>query len=190
MRALTVRPGASVRVAVEEVPEPPPSDGSIQVEAIAVGVCGTDREIVDGHLGAPPPGRDRWVIGHESLGRVAEAPAGSGFEAGDLVVGVVRRPDPFPCASCAAGEWDMCSDGRFTEHGIAGRDGFVSERFRLDPAYAFKIDPGLGAHGVLVEPAGVLAKAWEQVDRVGARVLGEPRRVLVAGAGPIGSSVP
>ena len=37
---------------------------------------------------AQPP---RLIIGHESLGQVAEAAAGSGFAAGDLVVGIVRR---------------------------------------------------------------------------------------------------
>ena len=55
------------------------------------------------------------VLGHESLGRVEEAPRGSGFAPGDLVVGVVRRPDPIPCPACAAGEWDMCRNGSYTE---------------------------------------------------------------------------
>jgi threonine dehydrogenase-like Zn-dependent dehydrogenase len=39
---------------------------------------------------------------------------------------------------------------------------------------------------VLVEPTSVVAKAWEQVDRVGARAWFEPRTALVTGAGPIG----
>jgi hypothetical protein len=54
---------------------------------------------------------------------VRAAPAGSGFAAGDLVVGVVRRPDPVPCGSCAAGEWDFCRNGRYTERGIKAVDG-------------------------------------------------------------------
>jgi glucose 1-dehydrogenase len=186
MRALTVAPGSAVRIAVEDVPEPSPSDGSILVETLLVGVCGTDREIVEGHVGSAPDGRDRWVIGHESLGRVIEAPAGSGFEPGDTVVGVVRLPDPVPCPHCAAGELDMCGNLRYTEHGIVGRDGFLAERFRLEPSSAFKIDRRLGERGVLMEPASVLAKAWEQVERIGGRALWEPCRVLVTGAGPIG----
>src|ERR1035438_6793313 len=56
------------------------------------------------------------------------APAGSPFAPGDLVVGVVRRPDPVPCANCAAGEWDMCKNGLYTERGISGRDGYAAER--------------------------------------------------------------
>ena len=43
-----------------------------------------------------------------------------------------------------------------------------------------------GILGVLLEPATVVAKAWEQVTAVGHRALWEPQTVLVAGAGPIG----
>jgi glucose 1-dehydrogenase len=39
---------------------------------------------------------------------------------------------------------------------------------------------------VLVEPASVVAKAWEHVERIGRRARWEPARVLVTGAGPIG----
>ena len=58
-----------------DVPEPPESDGAILVETLGLGICGTDREIVAGHYGWSPSGRDRLIIGHESLGRVLEAPA-------------------------------------------------------------------------------------------------------------------
>ena len=156
------------------------------VRALALGICGTDREIVEGKYGTAPPGRSRLVLGHESLGRVQESPADSGFAAGDLVVGVVRQPDPVPCVNCAAGEWDMCRNGRYTEHGIKERDGFGAELWRIDPAFAIKIDPTLGHLGVLLEPASVVAKAWEHAERIGRRAVWEPRRVLVTGAGPIG----
>jgi threonine dehydrogenase-like Zn-dependent dehydrogenase len=186
MKAITVLPGKADSAALTEVDEPPSSDGPVLVEALALGVCGTDREIVDGKYGAAPPGRDRLVLGHESLGRVVEAPAGAGVAAGDLVVGIVRRPDPVPCANCAAGEWDMCRNGRYTERGIKELDGYGSERWRLQPEFAVRIDPSLGHLGVLVEPASVLTKAWEHVERIGRRAHWEPRRALVTGAGPIG----
>ncbi|WP_342750126.1 alcohol dehydrogenase catalytic domain-containing protein [Actinomadura meyerae] len=79
MRALTVLPGKPGSLAVTDVPDPEPGEGDLLVDGIAVGVCGTDREIAGGEYGTPPPGRDRLVIGHESLGRVREAPSGSGF---------------------------------------------------------------------------------------------------------------
>ncbi len=186
MRALTVLPGVAGSAKVTVVDEPPEADGPLLVETLAVGVCGTDVEICHGDYGSPPPGDDRLVIGHESLGRVLEAPSGSGLDAGDLVVGIVRRPDPVPCSSCAVGEWDMCRNGQYTERGIKQRDGYASDRYRIEPEFAVKVDPKLGRHGVLLEPASVLAKAWEQIDRIGARSHWEPRRALILGAGPIG----
>jgi glucose 1-dehydrogenase len=162
------------------------TEGSILCETIAVGVDGTDNEIVEGRYGEAPPGKDRLILGHESLGRVVDAPAASGFARGELVVGIVRRPDPEPCDSCAAGEWDMCRNGMFTERGIKGRHGFLSERFRIEPEFAVKSDPALGHLGVLTEPASVVAKAWEHVERIGHRAVWEPTRALVMGAGPLG----
>ncbi|PRZ02668.1 threonine dehydrogenase-like Zn-dependent dehydrogenase [Isoptericola sp. CG 20/1183] len=186
MQALTIRPGRPGSLAVTDVPEPGPELGAILVEGVALGVCGTDREIAAGEHGEAPGGRDRLVLGHESLGRVLEAPEGSGWTAGDLVAGVVRRPDPVPCGACARGRFDMCRNGRFTERGIQGVDGFGSERWRIEPDYAVPVDASLGSLGFLVEPTSVVAKAWEQVELVGQRSWFDPDSVLVTGAGPIG----
>ena len=82
--------------------------------------------------------QQRLIIGHESLGRVEEAPAGCGVKPGDLVVGIVRRPDPVPCPACAAGEWDMCRNGHYTERGIKERNGYGSEHFRVEPDFLIK----------------------------------------------------
>jgi threonine dehydrogenase-like Zn-dependent dehydrogenase len=80
----------------------------------------------------------------------------------------------------------MCRNGRYTEHGIRALDGFGRERFALEPAFAVRVPAELGALAVLVEPASVLAKAWEQVQRIGARAPWRMRKVLVTGAGPVG----
>src|SRR5580704_2041122 len=186
MRAITTLPGTADSARLEEIPEAPDAPDTLLVDAIAIGVCGTDLEILSGAYGQAPPGRDRLVIGHENVGRVRTAPPGSAFSPGDLVVGVVRRPDPVPCASCAAGEWDMCKNGKFTERGITGRDGYASERYRLVTAFAVAVPATLGDLAVLVEPTTILAKAWEQIERIGARASWSPSRVLVTGAGPIG----
>ncbi len=115
-----------------------------------------------------------------------EAPAETGFSAGDLVVGIVRRPDPVPCPACAAGDWDMCTNGRYTERGIKARDGYASERYRIHPEYLVAVDPALGTLGVLLEPATVVAKAWDHIERIGRRATWAPNTVLITGAGPIG----
>jgi threonine dehydrogenase-like Zn-dependent dehydrogenase len=186
MRALTVQPGTTGSARIEELADPVAGDGEMLVEGLALGVCGTDREIVAGDYGWSPPGRDRLILGHESLGRVRHASTGGDFAVGDLVVGVVRRPDPVPCGACAHGEFDMCRNGRYTERGIKELDGHAAELWTVETDYAVKLDPRLAAVGTLMEPATVVAKAWEQVDRIGARAWYEPRTVLVTGAGPIG----
>jgi threonine dehydrogenase-like Zn-dependent dehydrogenase len=186
LRALTVTPGKPGSAQIENFKEPAYAQGSLLLRALALGVCGTDREIIDGKYGTAPAGHERLIIGHESLAVVEEAPAGSGFEPGDYVVCIVRMPDPVPCSNCAVGEWDMCRNGRFTEHGIKQLDGFARERYRVDPEYVVKIDASLGITGVLTEPTSVVAKAWEHITRIGQRANWKPRTVLVTGAGPIG----
>jgi threonine dehydrogenase-like Zn-dependent dehydrogenase len=186
MKAITVEPKKPQTARYEDFPEPDPRDGSILVEAVAVGVCGTDVEIVEGKYGWAPEGATRLVLGHESLGRVIDPGFSSAFRKGDLVVGIVRRPDPLPCPACAVGEWDMCRNGQYTERGIKNIHGFMSERWRIEPEYAIKLDPSLGLLGVLLEPTTVIAKALEQVVFIGRRSFWDPRTLLVTGAGPIG----
>jgi threonine dehydrogenase-like Zn-dependent dehydrogenase len=185
MQAVTVIPGRAGSVKLDDVPEPGAELGSVVVEALAAGICGTDTEIASGSYGWAPPGRERLILGHESLGRVVD-PGPSGFAVGEHVVGIVRRPDPAPCPNCAVGEWDMCSNGGYTERGIKQLDGFMGERWRIEPDYAVRVDKSLGLLGVLLEPATVVAKAWAQILAIGQRTFWEPRTVLVVGAGPIG----
>jgi threonine dehydrogenase-like Zn-dependent dehydrogenase len=187
MRAITLSPGVPNSVGLEEISESAPSDGALQVRALALGVCATDREIISGAYGSAPPGAQRLVLGHESLGEIESAPEDSGFKHGDLVVGIVRRPDPVPCPACAAGEWDMCRNGQYTESGIKDRNGFGAERYRLEPEFAVKVDTELGILGVLMEPTSIVAKAWDHIEGIGKRArVWDPKTVLVTGAGPIG----
>lgn len=186
MRALTTLPLTADSLEVTDTAEPVPNEDDLLVDGLLVGVCGTDKEISAGEYGWAPPGKERLVLGHESLGRVRTAPSGSGFSSGDLVVGVVRRPDPVPCGACANGEFDMCRNDRYTERGIKEIDGFASEQWVCESGYAVRLDPSLEDVGVLMEPTTVVAKAWEQIERIGERAWFQPRRVLVTGAGPIG----
>lgn len=186
MKAITVIPGKSLHAQVVDVDEPATHTHSLLVAGHVLGVCGTDTEIVSGLHGAAPPGRDRLILGHESLGEVLDAPAGSGFSPGDRVVGIVRRPDPEPCESCASGEWDFCRNGRYTEHGIKELDGFGCQLWRIEPDHAVWVPAELGDLGVLTEPTAVAAKAWEQIEHMSARASYTPGTVLVTGAGPIG----
>lgn len=190
MRALIVRrPGGAGNgnsaVELLDVPEPETREGDLLVETLWLGICATDRRLGRRGPRRLPEGEEWLVLGHEVVGRIAEAPPGSAFAPGELVCGIVRRPDPAPCARCASGEPDLCARGDYAERGIVGRHGYGAERFRLESRYAVGIDPRLGLLGVLVEPASIAAKAWERLDGFAGR--GHRRaRALVVGGGPIG----
>lgn len=186
MKAVAVTPGDPDSLALIEEAEPEAQDDHLIVEAVAVGICGTDHEIIESGHGSLPRGSSRLVLGHESLGRVVAAPAGSSFEEGDLIVGVVRRPDPVPCDACARDRADMCLNGEYLERGIKGLDGYASERYSLDARYAVKVAETLGLAGVLVEPTSIVAKAWRRILEAATNNLRPIERVLVTGAGPIG----
>jgi threonine dehydrogenase-like Zn-dependent dehydrogenase len=185
VKALAVVPGEAGSACVVER-DAPAGEGAVLVEGLAVGVCGTDVEIASGAYGTAPAGRQHLIVGHESLGRVLDAPASAPFAPGDLVAGIVRRPDPIPCEACAVGMWDMCRNGRYTERGIKELDGYGAERWRVEPEFLVPVAAELGELGVLVEPASVVAKAWAQIDLISTRVPVAAKRVLVTGAGPIG----
>ena len=186
MQAITIVPGQPNSVSLSHVSDPDPSEGSLLVRACQLGICGTDFELIAGNYGWAPEASSHLILGHESLGEVQQASPDSGFAKGDYVIGMVRRPDPEPCIACAVGEWDMCRNGRYTERGIKEKHGFGSEIWRIEPDYAIKVEPGLREVAILVEPASVLAKAWEHIEHIGKRALWRPQSLLVTGAGPIG----
>ena len=96
MQAVTVIPLEKGSVDLTDLPDPPEADGPVLVKTRAIGVCGTDIEIIAGDYGWAPPGEDRLAIGHESLGEVLEAPDGLGLARGRP--GGRHRPPPGPGA--------------------------------------------------------------------------------------------
>src|SRR5262249_60941919 len=75
MRAITVSPGITNSARLEDVPPPPVSEGAILVRTLAIGVCGTDREIIAGEYGLGPPRGRRGAAGRRGHGR-GQAAAG------------------------------------------------------------------------------------------------------------------
>jgi len=80
----------------------------------------------------------------------------------------------------------MCRNGQYTERGIKALDGYGAELVTIEADFAIPIPDELGRFGVLAEPSSILAKAWEQIDRIATRACSVHERVLVTGAGPIG----
>jgi threonine dehydrogenase-like Zn-dependent dehydrogenase len=172
---------------------PPParrSERDVTVRMREVGICGTDRDIAAFQYGIPVQGSDRLVLGHEGLGEVVEV--GSSVRTlapGDLVALTVRRPcdDPL-CVACRVGRQDFCVSGGFTERGIKGADGFMTELVVEEERYLVRVPRSLAEVGVLIEPLTVAAKAAIDLDAILRRYPWEPLglRALVLGAGPIG----
>jgi len=183
MKALTVVPRKPGSGAVRDVTDPVARDGEVMVDVVRVGLCGTDAEIERGEYGSAPPGSDLLVLGHESLGRIADDRGA--LAKGTLVVASVRRPDG--CPNCERGEQDMCVWGKFTERGIDGLHGYCAERYAERPEYLFPVDPSLEPVAVLLEPLTVSEKGLRHLWFAQRRMtVWEPKRALVTGAGPVG----
>ena len=187
MKAAVVTPRKAGSGRLVEIPDLQLRDGEVLVQVQQVGLDGTDAEIMRGQYGEAPPEDNYLIIGHESVGRVAKrTSAADGLSPGDWVVAIVRRPDPVPCRNCAAGEWDMCLNGQYTERGIKGRHGFLAEFYTETPNYLVKVPAKLSGVAVLLEPLSIVEKALEQIKRIQSRLVWQPKRALVLGAGPIG----
>lgn len=186
VRAVAITPAqpGTVKLTTIDVPEPGP--GEVEIGVIRVGVCGTDRELIRGEIGFPPPGTDELILGHEVVGRVLTlGPDVIGLAIGDLVTVTVRRPDG--CAACQAGEPDMCLDREYTERGIAGAHGFMAERIVEHQEWVVKVPEHLEPVAMLTEPLTVVEKAVRQADLIQRRLNSwNLKTAVVMGAGPIG----
>jgi threonine dehydrogenase-like Zn-dependent dehydrogenase len=199
MKAIAVTPEKK-QVALIDAPEPAlknPTD--VKLKMLEIGVCGTDKEICAFEYGTPPAGSATLIIGHESLGRVVEVGGQvSAVKPGDLVVMVVRRPCGKPeCGPCAAGRQDFCQTGAFTERGINGVNGFMTEFVVDDQKYMNPVPEPLRGIAVLAEPLTIAEKGLEQMWQIQSRLpwdcphvkaegRGHCHNAVVLGAGPVG----
>lgn len=192
MKAIVVKPG-SKGVEVRDVNEKEVQNfGRVKVRIIENGICGTDRELVQGKMTSAraPQGRDWLVLGHEALG-VVEEPFGE-FKVNDVVMPVNRRGCG-KCNNCLMGRADHCETGEFVEAGISDMDGFMREYYYDDPKYLVKVPKGIEDIAILAQPLSDLEKSVNEIIKVQERVYWtcndgtfSCRRALVIGSGPIG----
>ena len=191
MRAAAVFVAERRLAVVNDFPEPQiRRPNEVKLRILAVGVCGTDREIASFVYGTPPEGYDYLVLGHEALGEVVETgpEVGEQFRPGDLAIPLVRLPCPdATCDACSASRQDHCETGRYREHGIMRLHGFMTEFVVLDAGYLTPVPKALGNEAVLVEPMTIAEKAFIQADHIASRLPWKSqKRAAVVGAGPVG----
>ena len=196
MRAVAMFPTEKM-IRVVDRPRPDlEQDSQVRLRMLEVGVCGTDHEIARFEYGTPPSGEPYLVIGHESLGEVVEVGrAVKRLSPGDLVVTTVRRPCGQPkCRPCQHGRPDFCRTGAYTERGIKGRHGFMTDEVIDDENNMHLVPPKLADIAVLTEPLTIAEKGLIELDSVltrmpwidPARAESRGMNAVVLGAGPVG----
>jgi len=181
--ALVAEPGHADTTRIEDVPGVAAREGEVLVRTLEVGVCGTDREISEGHFGLPPEGEQLLVLGHEALAVVERD--GYGFTSGQLVTATVRRSCG-RCIACAEGSPDSCLTGDYSERGITRLHGYARELVAEDPTQLVAIPSSLGRVGVLAEPTSICQRALRHTRMIGNRQPWQLQRALVIGAGAVG----
>jgi len=187
VKAIIAEPPKRNSVRLAEIPKPPPRKGQVLLKTLCVGIDGTDREINEGIYGTPPSGSSYIVLGHEAVARVQEIGYQvEDFSEKDLVVPTVRRPCKENCLNCRIGETDMCLTGNYFEHGIYKLHGFASEYALSDAKFLVKVPTELEDIAVLLEPLSIAEKAVTQSFKIQERMMWEPKKAFVVGAGPLG----
>lgn len=187
MKAIVVTPGKANSAQLIEMAKPELRPNEILVKTIRVGIDGTDREINDALYGMAPDSEDFLVLGHEALGKIVEIGSeakNSELKEGDIIVPLVRRPDD--CPYCQKDMQDMCIKGDYTERGIKGHHGYLSEFFTEVSKYLIKIPGEIKDIAVLLEPLSIVEKGIRQAWNIQKRIPWEPKKAIVLGLGAIG----
>lgn len=171
---------------VEGAEAPAPGPGQVLVRMAMGGICGSDLHyFLDGGFG-PVRVREPIILGHEASGHVERLGAGvSGLGIGELVAINPSQPCGH-CRFCAEGLPIHCLEMRFMGSAmrLPHEQGMFRQWLVVDRAQCFSMGTEVGAdEAACCEPLSVCLHA---VGRAG-DIAG--KRVLVTGAGPIGSLV-
>ncbi len=109
-----------------DLPKPVlPGPDWVQIKTRYGGICGSDWNLIHLHDSPylSPFGSERFIIGHENLGTIAEVgPEVEGWTVGerviaDLMLHCAVRGFAVPCPACQRGDFNLCQ--RFTEGALA-----------------------------------------------------------------------
>lgn len=152
-------------------PEPEPGDDEILIRVSACGVCRTDLHVVDGELPHP---KMPIVPGHEIVGTVERAGAGTHFAPGQRVGVPWLGHTCGVCSYCRGQQENLCDAPLFTGY---TRDGGFATHTIADARYCFPLPEGMDdAHAAPLLCAGLIG--WRSY-----RMAGDGRSLGIYGFG-------
>jgi len=187
---------------IREIPRPQPKAKDLLLKVGAVGICGTDLHIFQGHCnynfdqtGRPIPLTEQpQILGHEICGTVIDLGGEvEDFRAGDRVLvdqGInCYSAGRAPCEYCLSGASHQCEN--YQEHGITGLQGAMAEYIAVPANNAIKLPEDLPfEQAVVSEPLACILHAGDMLERAATRYRFDGpnpiRYLLICGAGPAG----
>jgi threonine dehydrogenase-like Zn-dependent dehydrogenase len=201
MKALVLEDVA--RFAVRETPAPAVGARDVLIRIGAVGICGTDLHIFQGHANYNrdehghqiPLTQEPQILGHEFCGTVEVVGKNvTKFKPGDHVIGdqvlnCHSQGRAALCDYCETGDSHQCSF--LEELGITGLPGAFAELLSLPEPNVLLLPPDVPlTKGAIVEPLACVLHASDRMERSRNRYDFEGRfrirNILITGAGPSG----
>jgi threonine dehydrogenase-like Zn-dependent dehydrogenase len=147
----------------EDLAEPVPLAGEVEVRVKAVGICDTDLQLARGYMGF------RGILGHEFVGSTGE---------GRRVTAEINNACHH-CPTCQAGLTNHCPNR--TVLGILGHDGAMADRVCVPGRNLHAIPDSIDdRQAVFIEPLAAAFRVPEQVP------IGPSTRLTVVGDGKLG----
>lgn len=178
MRAAVLERAGVVSIESRRVPRPAPDE--VLVKVTAVGVCGSDTHYFrEGRIGEFVVDHP-LVLGHEAAGVIVDVGRHISPDRVGQRVSVEPQVPCRACDQCMAGRYNLCPHIRF--FATPPVDGAFQEFVTVPSVFAFDLPDSISdEEGALFEPLSVgIWTAQKARIRPGSRV-------LIAGAGPIGS---
>lgn len=183
-RALVIHQAGDLRIDTRALTPPQPDQAVVGITH--GGICGSDLHYLSHGAAGQSILRNPMVLGHEVVGRVRTAAADGSSPAIGTPVAIFPATPCGRCRECLAGNGNVCATTTYL--GSAARnphtDGAFADLYTVTSDRLLPLPLGLDLEvASLIEPTSV---AWHAVSQSGS-VRG--KRVLVVGAGPIGSLV-